>query len=59
MQSDWDEVQGASDHVNEREGRCVLNRLKIFSHIFLRRVKGVMPMRALIELGHAIIAEND
>lgn len=56
--SSWDETE-ATDVVNEKEGRCVMNRLKFFAHVFLRRAKGVLPMRSLIELSHTIIAESD
>ena len=32
---DWAEPSGNKDTLNEREGRCVMNRLKIFAHLFL------------------------
>ena len=56
---DWSEPSGSKDNVNEREGRCVMNRLKIFTHLFLKRVNGKLPMMALIELAHSIISESD
>lgn len=58
LSNGWEELD-AADVVNEKEGRCVMNRLKYFAHIFLRRSQGVLPMRSLIELSHIIIAESD
>jgi hypothetical protein len=55
---DWADPSDGSA-LNEREGRCVMNRLKLFAHLFLQRTEGKSPMLALIDLSHSIIAESD
>ena len=36
-----------------------MNRLKLFAHVFIQKTDRKIPMKALIELSHPIIAESD
>ena len=40
----------------------MINRMKLFIHVFLNKQKGkssVLPLQAMIELNHKVISEND
>ena len=44
---------------SKKESRCMINRLKQFAHIILIKKSSLSPMRALIDINHKIISEND
>lgn len=47
---------------NNTEGICMINRMKLFIHVFLNKQKGkfsILPLQAMIELNHKVISEND
>lgn len=58
---DLQEAQKQSKQLSKKESRCIMNRLKLFAHILLitKSGSGQSPMRALIELNHELISEND
>ena len=55
------EAQRQSKQLSKKESRCIMLRLKHVAHVLLRKrnQEGVSPLRALIELSHKVISEND
>lgn len=53
------EAQKRSKQVTKKESRCLINRLKLFTHIMLKRRGNVAPMKILIDLSKKIVSEND
>jgi len=55
------EAEKMAKKVSKKESRCVMNRLKLFAHILLikKSASGPSPLRALIDLSHKVISEND
>ena len=57
---DMQEAQKQSKQLSKKEGRCVILRLKHVAYALLQNTKhGRSPLRALLELNHKVVSEND
>jgi len=58
---DLQEAQRQSKQLSKKESRCIMLRLKHVAHVLLRKRKqdAASPLRALIELTHKVVSEND
>ena len=58
---DLQEAQKQSSSISKKEGRCMILRLKHFTHVLLHGAKtgGQSPLQALIALSQRVISEND
>lgn len=55
-------MQSEETKQSNTEGFCMINRMKLFIHVFLNKQKGqssILPLQAMIELNHKVISEND
>ena len=56
-----DEQKRLSKTISKKDSRCLIYRLKLFAHVLLLKkgTSNLSPFRALTELNHRIISEND